>query len=818
MRAEPRRSLSGGSNESMIYRFAGLSLDIASRLLSDARGPIDVPRRVFDCLCYLVEHRDRAVGRDELIRHVWGRENVSDTQLAQIVLRARRVVGDDGVEQKMIRTVAGFGFHWIGAIDGIASEIQVAHAGDLGAPAPTFDEPNSPKDEDRELPRVDDSDEHLIAATNDPLLIKKKPKANWRFAILAMLLGALGFAFWTSRPTEHPVPSPETDSASHLRALILPARVEAADHIDWARLGLMDLIAGRLRDSGLAVPPSENVLTLLNGAQTDQPTDVEHLRQRAQVGLVVRASVLRLSSGWQVGLEGWRDNGLSLRVEGQHTDLIEAGVRASDALLVALDRRPRTNEEHPSVEQQEIRAALLGNELDLARRLLSKLPDPQRKSRDANYLSAELDFRAGRHAEARAALDQLLLDASTDVDPGFRGRALVARASISLRLGDYAASDHDFLEACELLEGTDARRDLGRAVMGRGIGAMRLHDDERARSEFGRARLLMQSAGDDLGVARAAYNFAALDSRRGQIMQAIPLLEAAVQTFENYGSVNELSKSLSGLVDLKSSLLRWSEALEQSDRALALLPRLVDPQMQATVKISRASVMFGLGRLTESKQLLDEVDLKKLPANCGECLRARLLAAQLFWQRGEMRQTMSAADDVLVVARDGFSEGVRDRAVLLKIQAGIGLQSSGQDVGNFWPASWEPILDSTSVSSMLRVAYAYRQLQEGQSVEAEQTLRAALRQAEAGNDFESMVIASQILAEILLKENRVEDASALIGQLSVVAEHDYEGALLLLRVHHQIGEPRSWSRALERARALAGERTLPPNLTRLAPG
>ncbi|MFI4968800.1 MAG: transcriptional regulator [Lysobacterales bacterium] len=49
--------------------------------------------KVFDCLTYPIAHRDRAVGRDELIAAVWGRVDVTDTLLGQTVLKARRAIG-----------------------------------------------------------------------------------------------------------------------------------------------------------------------------------------------------------------------------------------------------------------------------------------------------------------------------------------------------------------------------------------------------------------------------------------------------------------------------------------------------------------------------------------------------------------------------------------------------------------------------------------------------------------------------------------------------------------------------------------------------
>src|SRR5689334_2787646 len=99
------------------YRFEGFELDAAARELRGADGPVALPLKSFDCLVYLLERRERAVGRDELISAVWGRVDVSDALLGQTLARARRAVGDTGEDQRVIRTVARFGYHWVAPVE-----------------------------------------------------------------------------------------------------------------------------------------------------------------------------------------------------------------------------------------------------------------------------------------------------------------------------------------------------------------------------------------------------------------------------------------------------------------------------------------------------------------------------------------------------------------------------------------------------------------------------------------------------------------------------------------------------------------------------
>jgi hypothetical protein len=66
------------------------------RLISGPRSPLPVPRRVFDASSILSSVAS-APSRDELILYVWKRSNVSDTQLAQAVLRVSASVTTSGL-------------------------------------------------------------------------------------------------------------------------------------------------------------------------------------------------------------------------------------------------------------------------------------------------------------------------------------------------------------------------------------------------------------------------------------------------------------------------------------------------------------------------------------------------------------------------------------------------------------------------------------------------------------------------------------------------------------------------------------------------
>jgi DNA-binding winged helix-turn-helix (wHTH) protein len=87
------------------YRFGNFRIIPALRELWRDDRLVALPPQVFDCLTYLIEHHQRAVGCDELVATVRGKTAVSDTLLGQTILRIRREFGDDAKEERILLTI-----------------------------------------------------------------------------------------------------------------------------------------------------------------------------------------------------------------------------------------------------------------------------------------------------------------------------------------------------------------------------------------------------------------------------------------------------------------------------------------------------------------------------------------------------------------------------------------------------------------------------------------------------------------------------------------------------------------------------------------
>ena len=100
----------------MHYRFEGYSLDADRRELRRGTVLVAVEPQVFDILYYLIRNRDRVVSRDDLIAAIWGGRIVSESALTTRINATRTAIGDNGQDQRLIKTLPRKGIRFIGTV------------------------------------------------------------------------------------------------------------------------------------------------------------------------------------------------------------------------------------------------------------------------------------------------------------------------------------------------------------------------------------------------------------------------------------------------------------------------------------------------------------------------------------------------------------------------------------------------------------------------------------------------------------------------------------------------------------------------------
>jgi hypothetical protein len=91
-----------------------ITLDTDRHQVFRGSEPAHLSTKAFQLLAMLVEHRPRALSKDEIQRALWPDTFVSDTSLTTLVNEIRTVLGETAREPRLIRTVHGFGYAFEG--------------------------------------------------------------------------------------------------------------------------------------------------------------------------------------------------------------------------------------------------------------------------------------------------------------------------------------------------------------------------------------------------------------------------------------------------------------------------------------------------------------------------------------------------------------------------------------------------------------------------------------------------------------------------------------------------------------------------------
>jgi TolB-like protein len=100
----------------MRYLFESCALDTVCCELRRGADIVPIAPQVFDLLAYLVRNRGRVVSKDELIAAIWDDRIVSDSALTTRLNLVRNAIGDNGREQRLLKTLPRKGFRFVGPV------------------------------------------------------------------------------------------------------------------------------------------------------------------------------------------------------------------------------------------------------------------------------------------------------------------------------------------------------------------------------------------------------------------------------------------------------------------------------------------------------------------------------------------------------------------------------------------------------------------------------------------------------------------------------------------------------------------------------
>ena len=103
--------------QTRIINIGAAELDISRGEIRRDGVAVAVEPQVFTLIAHLAAHPGQVLSRDDLIEAVWDGRIVFDSAIASRINTARKVLGDDGSTQKIIRTIPKRGFRFEVEVD-----------------------------------------------------------------------------------------------------------------------------------------------------------------------------------------------------------------------------------------------------------------------------------------------------------------------------------------------------------------------------------------------------------------------------------------------------------------------------------------------------------------------------------------------------------------------------------------------------------------------------------------------------------------------------------------------------------------------------
>jgi TolB-like protein/DNA-binding winged helix-turn-helix (wHTH) protein/Tfp pilus assembly protein PilF len=243
----------------------------ATRRLSRNGAEVDVEAKAFDLIVLLVGNHQRALGKQEIIEALWGHRPITDAALSQLIYKARRACGDDGEQQRVIRTIYGRGLQWTAPVQVVAIESP--------ASAVPHDATSAPPPAPRPGPPV------------------RRRRAWMPLASLVLVAIIAVTAWWIVASRARPQPQPTHTPPS---IAVLPFENLSADQANaFFAAGIQDEILTELaKIKGLKV-----IARTSTRQYASRPDDLQSIARRLGVATLLEGSVQRAGDNVHINVQ-----------------------------------------------------------------------------------------------------------------------------------------------------------------------------------------------------------------------------------------------------------------------------------------------------------------------------------------------------------------------------------------------------------------------------------------------------------------------------------------------------------------------------------
>lgn len=88
-----------------------LEIDLEKRMVTVSGTVVDLTKKEFELLVYLVQNKNIVLTREQILNEVWGYSYIGETNVVDVYIRYLRAKIDEAFQKKYIHTIRGVGYY-----------------------------------------------------------------------------------------------------------------------------------------------------------------------------------------------------------------------------------------------------------------------------------------------------------------------------------------------------------------------------------------------------------------------------------------------------------------------------------------------------------------------------------------------------------------------------------------------------------------------------------------------------------------------------------------------------------------------------------
>lgn len=544
------------------FIFDEFVLDKNTRELSASGNPVAIEPQVFSLLVYLIENKERVISKDELVENIWQGRFVSESAISSRIKSARKAINDDGKAQRLIRTVHGVGFRFVGELqerpvenlpEGLQEEPEVSKGSTQGA-------------------ALEGGSLQRRAEDKTPSVPQKKPGiVGTKLIVPLVLVLTLVLVFiYIAR-------QPDAVAGSHTRVAILPINngTQNAEQ-DWASLGLMSYVSHYLNKGASVKTVSPHAILAL----TDESWAPDLKPLEVSPGLLTQLTASQGASHVVVSRLEKRDQLLNLRYaiyspRGRspvQTLIGETPIELAKALgrsiistlpksgSLSNDLRITSGDPFVAEAYSRGRALQLQGDAEEARNMFKVASEQDKSDIWLRYEYALSTRLMGLADEALNLFLPLEQEALSLEDKGALIAIQNALGILHWRKGDRESAAHYYESSLQEAEQGDDHKVIGTILINLGILARTKGDNDLSRQYLNRALVEFDNAGFTQPPGTLLNSLANLELNVGEVDKAEKYLLQALESYRLVDNKRHEAAVLNNLGLLQQQLGNWQRS------------------------------------------------------------------------------------------------------------------------------------------------------------------------------------------------------------------------------------------------------------------